>query len=358
MVTSGEESPYQCARNESHLHDTESVRPPSSVSDTSSHRQQNSLGICQQGGRNQVLVSHEGDFQSLPSSHGQQLDPQGQIHPRQPECHCRSAVQTRSDPSHGVVSPSSSGERPIQQVGHSSGGPICHQVQSQVRVLCIPSSRPSSLGGRCPNPRPRGTSGVRVSSSTDTVEIPTKVSANQTVQSHSSGTLLAETALVSTVISTHSGQTSSSSSLAKPTQAASVQSVQSQGGDSQTPCLAAREMSLQVTGFQSEVIQKLTKPHAPSTEAIYDGKWKSWSLWCTKNRVDCYNPSIAQIADFLQYLFATQKVEYSTVAGYRSMLSGALFHTGLNVGQDKDLSDLMLPLRKHVHDNRTIHERS
>jgi len=46
-------------------------------------------------------------------------------------------------------------------------------------------------------------------------------------------------------------------------------------------------------------------------------------------------------------MFNVQKVEYSTLAGYRSMLSGALGHTGLNLGQDRDLSDLMLSF-KHI----------
>jgi len=106
-------------------------------------------------------------------------------------------------------------------------------------------------------------------------------------------------------------------------------------------------VSLQRRGFDKEVIGKLTKPHAPSTELIYDGKWRIWTAWCIRNGVDCYNPPVARVADFFQFMFSVQKVEYSTLAGYRSMLSGALGHTGLNLGQDRDLSDLMLSF-KHI----------
>ena len=106
-------------------------------------------------------------------------------------------------------------------------------------------------------------------------------------------------------------------------------------------------MSLQERGFDKGVIDRLVRPHAASTEAVYDGKWKTWLFWCTRNEVDCFNPSVAKVAEFLQFLFNVQKVEYSTIAGYRSMLSGALNHTGLNLGQDRDLSDLMLSF-KHI----------
>jgi len=153
--------------------------------------------------------------------------------------------------------------------------------------------------------------------------------------------------MVPTVITTGSGGSSSSSQLAQSAQATSVQSNEWQGGDSKTPRLAAREVSLQSRGFDKEVIVRLTKPHAPSTELIYDGKWRIWTAWCIRNGVDCYNPPVAKVADFLQFLFNVQKVEYSTLAGYRSMLSGALGHTGLNLGQDRDLSDLMLSF-KHI----------
>jgi len=58
--------------------------------------------------------------------------------------------------------------------------------------------------------------------------------------------------------------------------------------------------------------------------------------------VDFYSPSIAKVTDFLSFLFNDQKIEYTTLAGYRSMLSGVLVHTGLDIGCNKVLSDLML----------------
>ena len=55
-----------------------------------------------------------------------------------------------------------------------------------------------------------------------------------------------------------------------------------------------------------------------------------------------YSPSIAKVADFL---FNEQKIEYSMLAGYRSMLSGALVHIGLDLGRNKDLADLMMSFK-------------
>jgi len=190
----------------------------------------------------------------------------------------------------------------IQWLFHKWGTPIVDLFASRYNnkcpVFCVSGSGPSSLGGGRVNPGPRGVECVCVSSSADTPQVSPEVSSNQVLQSHSSRSFLAQTTMVPTVVTTGSGGSSSSSQLAQSAQTTSVHSNEWQGGDSKTPRLAAREVSLQSGGFVKEVIDKRTEPHAPSTELIYDGKWRIWTAWCIRNGVVCYNPPVAKVADF------------------------------------------------------------
>jgi len=89
----------------------------------------------------------------------------------------------------------------------------------------------------------------------------------------------------------------------------------------------------------------ITTPHASSTQNVYDGKWKVWEAWALSRGVDPSNPSIPQVCSFLEHQFSTQKLEYRTLSGYRSMLSGALQHTKLNIAFDPDVAALMRHFR-------------
>ena len=342
---SGKRSAHKCVGNESHLLYIGPELPSSPIANPGCNRQQDSHGLCEQRGRNQVMVPDDGDIITVQTPDGKPMDSQGSLYPRVIECHSRPVVKERTNSAIRVVSSPTSSKRPIPKVGDPVGRPICHQVQQEMRNVCFTSARPSSLGrGRSFN-EPRRTECLRIPSSTDNPEVPSEISASQKVQGDSDSSILAETGMVSGAVSIGRRKPSRTASQTQPTETTSVSQVPYQAGEPKVARMASREVDLQNRGFDSEVISRVVKPHAVTTEAIYDGKWKIWLCWCTRNDVDCYNPSISKIADFLDFLFKVQKVEYSTVAGYRSMLSGALVHTGLNIGHDRDISDLMLSFR-------------
>ena len=56
-----------------------------------------------------------------------------------------------SDNSDGVVPPTGSVRPPLSDVARSGGGLVCNQVQLQTAHICVPSSRPKSLGSGCPD---------------------------------------------------------------------------------------------------------------------------------------------------------------------------------------------------------------
>ena len=63
-----------------------------------------------------------------------------------PECHSRQAIQASLDHSDGMVSPSRGLPVDFLPVAPSSSGPVCHQVQQQIALICVTSTRPPSMG--------------------------------------------------------------------------------------------------------------------------------------------------------------------------------------------------------------------
>jgi len=96
------------------------------------------------------------------------------------------------------------------------------------------------------------------------------------VQVHSDSTVLAKPAMVSQTESAGSQGADSVASQAVPHQTTLNRYLSQSGGGAQPPHMASREVDLQSRGFQSTVIERVVKPHAQSTESIYDGKWRAW----------------------------------------------------------------------------------
>jgi len=68
-------------------------------------------------------------------------------------------------------------------------------------------------------------------------------------------------------------------------------------------------------------------------ERDYSAKFRVFNSWCCSREVDPYCVSIMQVSDFLAHLF-DKGLQYSTINGYRSMLSAVLpCIDGFKVGQ-------------------------
>jgi len=94
-------------------------------------------------------------------------------------------------------------------------------------------------------------------------------------------------------------------------------------------------------GHEDAVADRILAPQAKSSQKVYDAKWAQWVKWAQENGVPHLNPSLPNIASFLQALF-NQGLAVSTIAGYRSVLSSAFkFHTTLNVSHSLELSALI-----------------
>ena len=66
-----------------------------------------------------------------------------------------------------------------------------------------------------------------------------------------------------------------------------------------------------------------------------------FELWCQQNKVVSTEPSISDIAEFLNHLFTVKNLKPATIAGYRTAISDHLGPFGLEVGKSIHLNRLL-----------------
>lgn len=106
--------------------------------------------------------------------------------------------------------------------------------------------------------------------------------------------------------------------------------------------------SLRAKGYSDKVSQLIMVPHAPSTAAIYKGKWRVYAAWCANIDVDPFEASTPQIAEFFYYLYDTKGLTFKTIEGYRSAIARPIrIATGRDIAQESTLSDLLKSIHRH-----------
>lgn len=97
--------------------------------------------------------------------------------------------------------------------------------------------------------------------------------------------------------------------------------------------LAVVDKRFQKIGFSKRARNLLMEAWRTGTRKDYSSKFRQFESWCSERQIDPYCSSIIQIVDFLTYLYH-KGLQYSTINGYRSMLSAVLpCIEGYKVGQ-------------------------
>ena len=101
-------------------------------------------------------------------------------------------------------------------------------------------------------------------------------------------------------------------------------------------------MTLADQGYSSDVLNSLGNARAPSTNQVYNSKWKLFASFCRDRGFPPETASPPMVADFLIYLFRDRKCSARTVASYRSALGNVLrFSSNYDPANDKILSQLI-----------------
>ena len=90
-------------------------------------------------------------------------------------------------------------------------------------------------------------------------------------------------------------------------------------------CLSYLRQSARQAGFSDAVAGQLTHFRRCSTCVNYQAKWVVYRSWCHRHGHSVSRRTVAKVADFLLYLRRSLSLSYSSIASYRSMLSGVFF---------------------------------
>jgi hypothetical protein len=100
--------------------------------------------------------------------------------------------------------------------------------------------------------------------------------------------------------------------------------------------------ALRDRGFSEETASCISQPQKPSTLAIYESKWRKFTVWCSQREIDPITPSVPQVADFLLSLHNTDNLKPGTIDGYRSAIATTIRAVGgPDLGHDPQLTSLI-----------------
>ena len=108
-------------------------------------------------------------------------------------------------------------------------------------------------------------------------------------------------------------------------QTATLSSLPPESVRASADCLSYIRRSALQAGFSDAVASQLTHCQRCSTRVNYQAKWVVYRSCCHRHGHSVSRPTVAKVADFLLYLRRSLSLSYSSIASYRSMLSG-VFH--------------------------------
>ena len=109
--------------------------------------------------------------------------------------------------------------------------------------------------------------------------------------------------------------------------------------DTASSYLSSIRTKLQIDGFSTETIEIILSSWRPGTLSQYQGVYKKWSEFCSKNKCDVICPQLPLALSFLSDLF-NDKMSYSYINTARSALSS------LVIVKDTDVPFGQLPVVK------------
>ena len=95
-------------------------------------------------------------------------------------------------------------------------------------------------------------------------------------------------------------------------------------------------------GFSESAASHISKSVRDSTNCVYDAKWRVFSAWCDGRKINPFQITVQQLADFLVYLFEVKGLVPSTIKGYRSAISRTIaLSGGTDFGKNESISLLL-----------------
>ena len=284
-------------------------------------RQFYSSGVSPQTGRHPFLLSERGGSSSSSPLRGSVGSPSPAVHSRSSQCPGGFSQPSVPGPRFGmdlmssglrrIASPLAGHDRPVRDsYDPSPPGVLFSSVRSDV---CRHRCDVTILGrspGVCLSPVQPHSSG------------PSEGSGVPKPGAHVGGSVLASTPVVPGPSGASVGNSSLPSQTERSSQTAPFPSLPPAAVHATVNCVSYLKRSARQAGFSNAVASQLTRCRRRSTRVNYQAKWVVYRSWCHRQGHSVSRPTVAKVADFLLFLRSTLSLSYSSIASYRSMLSG------------------------------------
>ena len=106
-------------------------------------------------------------------------------------------------------------------------------------------------------------------------------------------------------------------------------------------CVATLKRYAGQAGFSETVSGQLAPCRRISTRLNYQARWGKFQKWCRVFHHRSSEPTIPKVAEFLTFLFRTEKAAVSTIKGYRALLSSVFKFCLPEISSSSILKDLV-----------------
>ena len=342
VVSSSEERTHQLLGDESCLFGSFSLQGNSVVPvSSSSYRQFDCGGLSRESGRNSqflpISVSQGSSSLLLATS-----DSSGcETYPRTSQSVSGLSQSVASSSEHRMGTSSVCVRHNNSSLGQTQYRSFRYQSELQDTNVCISSSRPQGLRSGCYDSSLGGNVRLRIPS----IQVSSSCSSEDSrreLQDHSYCSGLAKSSLVSRSAASVLRASTRSSSDSQSSLSVQRQGCSSISRDVSSSRLASVRSNLRQEGFSESAASHISKSVRDSTNCVYDAKWKVFSAWCDGRKINPFQITVQQLADFLVYLFEVKGLVPSTIKGYRSAISRTIaLSGGTDFGKNESISLLL-----------------
>ena len=219
--------------------------------------------------------------------------------------------------------------------------PLCDLAEGKTPSVLCPSVGTQGSGGGCIPPALGQPPGVCLPSHSHHKESSSQTESLSPLRSHSDRPLLASKGMVSRSTGTsirHSNRTTQTSRSAATT---AFPSASRKSPNASSDCEATLKRFARQAGFSETVAGQLALCRRTSTRLNYQARWGKFRKWCRDFHHRSSEPTIPKIAEFLTFLFKTEKAAMSTIKGYRAMLSSVFKFCLPEISTSPILKDLV-----------------
>ncbi|XP_021360867.1 uncharacterized protein LOC110455211 [Mizuhopecten yessoensis] len=303
--------------------------------------QLNSSNIHKQAGGNSFSRTLYVNLETSPILYNRKDRTKVNTHTRQVKPDCRCSIQEVSDHSNRMDSSETDTEPGILFLERTSDRSVRLKTKSSVACIHVSSPRQPGFGCRCSSSELDRNVCLCISSN-----IPSSTGDQEgpsgTHDLDLNSTILGETSMVSRPNRSADRAPNQITSEGGHNQAASQRLASSIPRHTEVDCMEAVRRQYSEEGFSRAVANRAVEARRPSTYQTYNAKLNLYSKWAAEKRFDPFSATVAQIADFMEYLFSVKNLQVRTIQGYRSAIS--LIHPGWNgvkVGNHPRLEKLL-----------------